>query len=103
MLNSTFANIIYIGAATKSITNDNIELKDTVLFNVLGQEGLKNYNKFFCHPEMGPKFDQHTENVFLKNAQIIKALDKGYDREFEEDLHLPDVSIKLTEWDGVAR
>lgn len=28
VLNSTFMNILYIGGATKSITNDDIELKD---------------------------------------------------------------------------
>lgn len=72
VLNSTFTNIVYIGAATKSITNGDDDLKCQILFNVLGQDGLKEYNKFFCNPAFGSKFDEQTENVFLKHHQIIK-------------------------------
>lgn len=102
VIQSTMTNIIYIGGATKSITNEDAELKNEVLFNVFGTQGIKEFYKFFAHPEHGQKFDIHTENVFLKNHKIIKELEKGFEREFEPELNLPDVSDTLITWEQVA-
>lgn len=93
---------MYIGAATKSITNDDTALKNEILLNIFGANGMHEFNKFISNPDFGSKFDHHTDNVFLRNHQILKQLEKGYEREFDPELNLPDVSDKLTTWKEVA-
>jgi hypothetical protein len=41
--------------------------------------------------------------VFLRNHQIYKQLEKGFEREFDPDLNLPDVSDKLSSWEEVVK
>ena len=102
VVDATFTHIVYIAAATKIITNDDAYSKKVILFNVFGSKGVEGFHKFFGNPEFGPKFDEHTENVFLKNHQILKQLDKGYEREFTEDLNLPDVVLNVSSWEDAA-
>lgn len=103
VVESAFTNIVYIAGATKSITNDETDLKSVILSNVFGAQGIREFNKFIGNPDFGPKFDVHTENVFLKNHHIVKQLDKGYEREFTEDLNLPDIALNVSSWEDAAR
>ena len=57
MLAATFTNIVYIGAATKSITNDDVDLKNEILLNVFGPTGTREFNRFINNPDFGSKFD----------------------------------------------
>jgi hypothetical protein len=40
--------------------------------------------------------------VFLRNHQIYKQLEKGFEREFDPELNLPDISAKLKNWKDAA-
>jgi hypothetical protein len=40
--------------------------------------------------------------VFLRNHQIYKQLEKGFEREFDPELNLPDISAKLKTWEDAA-
>jgi len=57
VLDAAFTNIVYIGGATKSILNDNEELKNEILSNVFGPAGMQEYNKFISSPHTGAMFD----------------------------------------------
>lgn len=102
VLNSAFTNIVYIAAATKFITNDDQKLKDQIFLNVLGREAIREFNKFIGNPDFGNLFDVHLENPFLKNHQIIKQLEKGFEKEYEPDLMLPDVADRVNRWSEAA-
>lgn len=65
VLNSTFLNILYIAGATKSITNDDAKLKDSILVNIFGSN-IRHFDKWRL--QYGHKFDEHTGgSIFLKN------------------------------------
>jgi len=40
--------------------------------------------------------------VFRRNHQIYKQLEKGFEREFDPELNLPDISAKLKTWEDAA-
>lgn len=101
VINSTCSNILYIGAATKCITNDDADLKDQIMFKVFGPTGLKTFDRFRI--QYGHHFDEHKSSIFLKNHKIMQKLEVGFEREFNSDLDLPDVAERLTTADGIAK
>jgi hypothetical protein len=62
VIDSTFAHILYIAGAAKSVTNDDVEIKRVILSNVFGAQGIREFNKFIGHPDFGPKFDVLMDN-----------------------------------------
>ena len=91
VLNSTYTTMMYIGVATKWITNDDPNLKAQISFELkrmYGNEFTDCHNKFCT--TYGHMFNEQNDSL-LRNHLIMKKLNKGFEREFDSSLDLPDL------------